>query len=212
MSMILKSLIALASTGFFVVLAEIVRRRTHLHRELTRKIAHIGVAVAVSIWPFYLTWGYVQLLAVLLLLGIMAAKYFHLTPSIHGVRRKSYGDALFALAILGVATFASSPAVFCAAILHLGLADGIAAIVGTKWGKGHEYYVLGDRKSIPGSVAFFIVSLLILIGFNIWALHPASITTIIVLPFIATLFENIGLKGADNVTVPMLVVIALSSF
>lgn len=210
--MFIKSLIALASVGFFVVLGELVRHYSSLHRELTRKVVHIGAAVAIAVWPFYLSWGTVNVLALILLVGVLVSQRFNLAGAVHNIRRKSYGEPLFALAILGVATFAPSPAVYCAAILHLGLADGLAAVTGTIWGKKSQYRVLGDRKSVVGSATFFITSLLILIGFNIWALNPVPMLAVFILPFIATAFENIGLRGTDNITVPMLVVIVLSSF
>lgn len=209
--MIIKSLLALASVGVFVLIAELIRAKTHAHRELTRKIAHIGAAIAISVWPFYLSWGAIQVLGIILLIGVLISIRFSLAPSIHNVRRKSHGEWLFALAILGVAAFANSPAAFCIAILHLGLADGLAAVIGTMHGKNNEYHVLGDRKSRIGSLTFFATSIVLLISYNIWGSDPISGVAVVTVAFFATILENIGLRGTDNLTVPMLVVIALSS-
>lgn len=210
----MKSLIALGSVGIFVVLAEVLRAKTHVHRELTRKVAHIGAAVAVSVWPFYLSMDNISVLALILLLGVVISMRFKLAPSIHNVRRKSHGEWMFALAILGVAAFADSPATFCVSILFLGLADGLAAIIGTMHGKSNEYHIFGSRKSRVGTLTFFAVSVLLLISYNIWSADPLaqiSGTAIIMVSLLATLLENLGLRGVDNLTVPMLIVISLSS-
>ncbi|MGB4758439.1 MAG: hypothetical protein WBP26_00075 [Candidatus Saccharimonadales bacterium] len=212
--MILKNFIALASVGFFVILAEVLRAKTHAHRELTRKVAHIGAAIAVSVWPFYLSMNNINVLALILLVGVLISMHFKLVPSIHNVRRKSHGEWMFALAIMGVAAFADSPATFCVSILFLGLADGLAAIIGTMHGKGNEYHVLGSRKSRAGTLTFFVVSVCLLICYNIWTADPlaqVSAMAIFTIALFATILENIGLKGTDNLTVPMLVVIALST-
>lgn len=204
-------LLALLSVGIFVIAAEVLRSKTHAHRELTRKVAHIGAAVAISVWPFYLSLDAIKLLGVILLAGVLVSIFFKLVPSIHNVRRKSHGEWLFALAIIGVATFATSPGQFCVSILFLGLADGLAAIIGTMHGKNSEYHVLGTRKSRIGTLTFFVVSVILLLGYNMWSLDPISGSAVFAVALFATFLENIGLRGTDNLTVPMFVVIALST-
>ena len=209
--MFLKIVIALFSVGVPLLIAEMLRNYTQVHREITRKVAHIGTAIGISVAPFYLSWEVVRVLAIALLIIVVLALYFKWGHGMYSVRRKTNGEILFPIAVIGVSLLASSPAIFCAAILHLGLADGFAAITGTLWGKKHTYRVLGDKKSYVGTITCFLVSLLILIGFNIWSNDPVSWNIILLLPFLATFFENIGVRGTDNVTVPMVVVVALSS-
>lgn len=210
--MFLKIIIALFSVGVPLLMAEMLRKYSHLHREIIRKVAHIGSAIGISVAPFYLSWEVVRILAVALLGIVILALYFKWGHGMYSVRRKTNGEVLFPIAVIGASLFAPSPAIFCAAILHLGLADGFAAITGTIWGKNHTYRVLGDKKSYIGTFTCFFVSLAILVGFNVWSVDPISWGIILALPFVATFFENIGMRGSDNITVPMVIVLALSTF
>jgi dolichol kinase len=47
-------------------------------------------------------------------------------------------------------------------MLHVALADGFAAIIGTKYGRAWAYKVFGQTKTIIGSMTFWVVSLCIL--------------------------------------------------
>lgn len=210
--MIFKICIALFSVGIPLLLTFLLRKFTKLHPEITRKVAHIGASIGISVAPFYLPWETVRALALALFVIVALALYFKWGQEMYTVRRKTYGEILFPLAIIGVSLFAPSPAVFCVAVLHLGLADGMAAVIGTMRGKNNSYRILGGKKSRIGTLTFFMVSLLLLVSFNMWANDPVSWGIVALLPFAATFFENIGLRGTDNITVPMLIVIALGTF
>lgn len=205
-------LIALFSVGLPLLIAHLLHKHTKTAREITRKVAHMGSGIAIAVAPFYLPWETVRYLAVALFIIVALALRFGWGRSFYSVRRKTYGEILFPLAVIGVSIFAPSPAVFCVAILHLAVADGLAAIFGTLYGKKSEYKIMGYRKSWVGTTAFFIASMVLLVSFNVWALEPIPWGMIAVLPFVATLFENIGVRGADNITVPMVIVLALSTF
>ena len=92
-----------------------------------------------------------------------------------------------------------------AAILQMSLADGLAAVVGVKYGKGNEYHALGHVKSKAGTIAFFVTSLVILIAYGSVAKHPVGFAYLIILPLIASVAENFGAYGFDNVFVPLFI-------
>jgi phytol kinase len=84
-------------------------------------------------------------------------------------------------------------------ILIMGYGDGLAAVIGTKYGK----HKLKNGKSLEGSLTMFIASLvvsLVLLGISsvpnviIYSLAIASISTII---------EYFTTRGLDNLTVPL---------
>lgn len=206
-----KILIAMFSVGIFLLIGDWLQKHTNLHREIVRKVVHMGVAVAISASPFYLSWQTIQILAAALIIIVALALHFGWGSGMHRVRRKTHGEILFPIAVLGVSIFAPSPAAFCAATLFLGLADGLAAIIGVLFGKNNSYRVLGNRKSIAGTSAFLIAGFAIMIAYNMFATHPVPFAVLLLLPIFAAVFENIGLNGTDNITVPMLVIITLSS-
>lgn len=207
--MIAHAILALGSVGFFVVLAEAIGRfYPRLSRELTRKIAHIGIAVMVSVWPLYLDQPIIISLGVVLTLGVMVAAKLGVTSSIHGVTRRNYGDITFGLAVIVTALIAPTAAIFSAALLILGIADGLAAVIGTVWGKATRYRVFGDGKSIVGTLTFFVVTVCVLYGYHFLA---APLTTVAVLSIagVITFLENIGLRGTDNLLITVSVVVLL---
>ena len=84
----------------------------------------------------------------------------------------------------------------------MGYGDGFAAIIGGKYGK-NKFRVLGNQKSIEGSLAMFvfsfIVSLVILSIFN-----PANVILLsLVLASVSTILEAYSPYGLDNLTVPL---------
>lgn len=202
---------ALASVGFFVVLAEVIANfKPNLPREITRKIAHVGIAIAISIWPFYLDWLTIQILGVIITLAVIITIRFDLTSAIHGVARKNYGEVLFGIAIITAGMTAQSPAIFCVAILFLGLADGLAAVTGTLWGKTNSYRVFGDLKSLVGSATFLIAALMIVTGYSLATGHALPAYALIGIPLIATVLENVSIRGTDNITVPLVAIVCLN--
>ncbi len=128
------------------------------------------------------------------------------------VGRLSAGEYLYPLAIITLAILAPANWIFITAILNLGLADGLAAVLGTTYGKSSSYNVFGHAKSVVGTGTFFAVSLLI----SIWAVaygapSSADITwfALIYLPLATTAFENLSPWGTDNFTVPFVTYLIL---
>lgn len=194
-----------------LLFAEYLSRAKEIHAELTRKLVHIAVGAFVAFWPFFLGWGQIQLMSVGFLLVVFVSVRLNIFRSIHAVSRNIMGEVLFAVVVGTLALITEDKWVFMAAMLHLSLADGIAAIVGLAWGEKHRYTVLGEQRSWAGSSAFLITSFLILSSF--WILHDGSTSflTVLWLPFLATFVENASVKGTDNLTIPLLVTLVLSS-
>ena len=96
-------------------------------------------------------------------------------------------------------------------MLHLSLADGLAAIFGLAWGEDSMYKIMGRTKSLVGSLAFFFTSLAIMLWFSIFSHDGYSAVTVVWLPIMATVAENLSGEGTDNLVVPLLVALVLSS-
>ncbi len=97
------------------------------------------------------------------------------------------------------------------AMAMLGWGDGLAPIIGTRYGK-MKYHILSD-KSVEGSLAFlagsvfaglFFVHLIVPESFNVGK--------IVVIALIATIVEGVSPKEVDNLTIPFAVIVATTVF
>jgi phytol kinase len=191
--------------------AEYLSRSKEIHAELTRKIVHVAVGTFVAFWPFFLSWRSIQFLSLAFFLVVSLSIKFNVFSSIHAVKRSITGELLFAVVIGILALIVTNKWVFLAAMLHLSIADGLAAVVGLGWGDKNSYKVFGRTKSLAGSAAFFAASLCILIAYSIFAHSENSFLTFLWLPIVASISENLAVQGTDNLITPILVALVLTS-
>ena len=200
-------MLALTVIIVFVLLLinEIWWRKGHTHGEFSRKFVHITVGSFVAFWPFLLDWNEIKLLSLAFVAGVLLSKQIHLFTAIHSVQRPTRGELFFALAVGATALITQDKWIYMAALLQMSLADGLAAIIGTRYGNGNRYTVLGQAKSVYGTLTFFIASVVILVAFTNLSGQQLSPGFIVGLAVGASLFENIGVEGVDNLLVPVLV-------
>ena len=92
-----------------------------------------------------------------------------------------------------------SPQAASAGVMIMGLGDGMAAVVGTKWGK-HKYKVFKvGVKSVEGTFSMFVASFLV-----VYFLSPCGVLVALFVALFSSLVENISPSGVDNATVPIL--------
>ncbi|HVW23158.1 MAG TPA: hypothetical protein VHB51_01570 [Candidatus Saccharimonadales bacterium] len=195
-----------ASIGVLVLLLlnEAWWRTRQPHSELSRKFIHITVGSFVAFWPYFLTWNEIRLLSLSFLLVVVVSRYLQIFKAIHSVQRPTAGEFFFAIAV-GVLSFVQHhPHIYTAALLTMSLADGLAAIIGTHFGTRYRYKVFGSYKSFPGSLTFFIVCGLILVVYSHTTKYIAAYE-IDALAVGATILENLGAYGSDNLLVPLLI-------
>jgi dolichol kinase len=194
-----------------LLFAEYLTLKKNLHSELSRKFVHVTVGTFAAFWPFFLSWGQIQLLSVVALVGMIASLKFNLFKSMHNVTRTTYGEILSVAAVGILAFLVDDPWVFAAAMLHLSLADGLAAVAGLAYGQGNGYKVLGLAKSVAGTVVFFTISVVIMIGYLLFSGNQPQLATMLLLPLAATVAENLSGRGTDNLVSPLLVALVLTS-
>jgi len=194
-----------------LIFAEYLSRYKGVHSELTRKIVHVLVGVFVAFWPFFLSWRQIQLLSALFLVAVLVSIKLNIFNSIHAVSRNKMGEVLFAVIIGLLAFISTNQWVFAAAMLHLSLADGLAAVVGLAYGEGNSYRIMGRTKSLAGSLAFFFSSLAIMIWYVSFSGVQPSAVSVLWLPVAATIAENLSGEGTDNLVIPLLVALVLTS-
>lgn len=185
-----------------------------LRGERGRKLVHITVGSFVAFWPFFMSFRHIQVLSAAFLIAVLLSKKFHIFHAIHAVRRRTWGEIIFAVCIGVVSSVTTSKWIFTAAVLHMSLADGLAAIIGITYGKKNRYYVFGQQKSVAGSATFLVISVAIVLVFI--AQSPDGFQSMtfpfvaVCLPFMATILENLSILGTDNITVPLLVALTLT--
>ncbi len=182
--------------------------------ERGRKLVHITVGSFIAFWPFFMSFHTIQLLSLAFLAIVLLSQKFHIFHAIHAVKRRTWGEVLFAVSIGMIASLTTSEWIFAAAVLHMSLADGMAAIIGLTYGKKNRYKVFGQQKSVAGTSTFLLISTVIVVSFLATRSAGFQVLTfpfvVIWLPIAAAYLENISIMGTDNVTVPLLVVVTLT--
>lgn len=132
--------------------------------------------------------------------------------SLHGVGRRSRGAEYYPLAVFLVFVLTPGrPWLYLSAVLVLAVADAFAALIGSRYGV-IRYEVEDDTKSLEGSLVFLVIAFL--------AIHlptllltdlprPVTVLAALLVAALVTGFEAISLEGADNLFVPLAVVVIL---
>lgn len=204
-------LIAVVIVFALLVIGEFYWRKNIVHDEISRKFVHITVGSFVASWPFFMGWGQIQILSIAFVVTVALSKYLNLFQAIHSVQRPTVGELFFAAAVGLTTLITQDKYIFAAAILHMSLADGLAAIIGTRFGKKNRYKILGQTKSLIGTATFIVVSVLILGAYGLMAAVTLSPLVILVIAYGSAAIENVGLYGSDNLLVPLLVAAVLAS-
>lgn len=182
------------------ILTELCIKKLRLDPDFTRKIAHVVAGIITFFTPYYLTRWEIVSIGVIFSIVLIFTKAFKLIPSIHSVQRKTLGEIYFPLGIaLSAFLFLPNQMIaFQFGILVLGISDAVAALVGIPLGK-HVYKILGNKKSLEGSVAFLIATCLIL------AIFAGSFNlTFLGIGILLTLVEFLLVFGLDNLILPVL--------
>lgn len=205
-------MLALVTTVLIVLTILLINEwwwRGKNHGEVSRKFVHITVGTFVAFWPFFLTWDQIRLLSAAFVIVVLLSQRLDLFRAIHSVQRPTYGEVLFAVAV-GLLTFVTQdPVVYAVALLHMGIADGLAAIMGVTFGRTTTYTVFGHKKSLIGTAIFFVCSLSILFAFTVYR-DIAFAWTYVWLAVTLSVAENIAVKGIDNLLVPVAVGLLLT--
>ena len=183
-------------------------RRAGYGPELTRKIVHIGAGhvILLAWWMAVPTWTGIVAAVVCSIVALLSYR-LPLLPGIESVGRKSLGTFFYAVSMgLLVGWFwpLSQPQYAAIGILTMTWGDGLAALVGQRYGQ-HPYQVWGEKKSWEGSATMFLASYAVCVSILLYVQGPiAAIWGVaLVAAAIATLLEAVSKYGIDNLTVPV---------
>ncbi len=74
-------------------------------------------------------------------------------------------------------------------ILIMGYGDGLASLVGRKWGK-HPFQIFQAKKSLEGSLTMFAASFAVVFGYLTYATGTASLTLCLLVSLVADLSRS----------------------
>ena len=194
-------------TVFLILMCSEIGWRRHLLKgELGRKFVHILVGSFVAFWPFFMSWTQIRVLSLAFLVVVIISDRLKIFKAIHSVQRPTFGEICFAL-VVGLLTLVTrSKGIYAAALLQMSLADGFAAVVGTRYGGNNKYHLLSHTKSVVGTLAFIATSAVILAGYSAFSVHgPLTLSQAAIGVLGAAALENIGLFGLDNLIVPLFI-------
>ena len=182
--------------------------------ELARKIVHIGVSNWFFIYYFCFEspfWAIVGLAVFAVINFILTATGVFSAVVGNSVAKRSWGVVYYPLSIILLILFVKwglgSKVDLGCALLGMGYGDGLAALIGQRFGKKKVFS--GSKKTLMGSVTMLLVVALVVIGLKMcfgtalawWALVLCSLG----IGLAACLAEAVTPLGLDNVSVPIVV-------
>ncbi|MEZ4653162.1 MAG: phosphatidate cytidylyltransferase [Candidatus Eisenbacteria bacterium] len=191
-----------------VGLAEALRRSGRISFDLSRKIIHVGVGtwIVPTVLLFERAWAAALPPAIFVLLNL-ASRRLGLVRAMEEEAGDNRGTVLFPLSfvilILLFWNLEGGRAALAAGILVLAWGDAAAALVGRRWGR-HRYRVGTGWRSIEGSIAMFVLSVVAIIAVGFWVgASPYPFPIILLAAAVATLLEAGSRWGMDNLLVPL---------
>ncbi|MFK0730021.1 MAG: diacylglycerol/polyprenol kinase family protein [Gloeotrichia echinulata HAB0833] len=185
-----------------------VKRFANDDPEIIRKIVHIGTGNVILLAWWLDIPAIVGITASIVASVVTLLSYrFPILPSINSVGRQSLGTFFYSVSfgiLVAYFWYLQQPQYAALGILVMTWGDGLAALIGQRFGK-HKYKVFGGQKSWEGSLTMtlvsYIVSNLIFLGVqgNIWQTWVISLIVAVV----ATGLEAVSFLGIDNLTVPL---------
>lgn len=189
--------------GYVILLLVISEKVLNKYPSFSRKFLHIMVGNILFILPLFTSRWVMALLAaapfiiVTFLMSPSSPFKFkdRISTSGHGLGLVYYSISWAVLALI----FFDQPWIIAVGIAAMSYGDGMAALIGKKYGK-IKYNICGDDKSLEGSLTMFLVLTVTLWIVLTYYAVPAQPMVIASVALVATIFEGVTPKGLDNLT------------
>jgi len=204
----MKVALIILSSSVIIAGVEILKRKYSLPTFLTRRITHIGTAIVAGIAPLFVTRNELVIVCMIFAVVLLLGRRSGLFSAIHSVERHTFGEVYLPLGVAATALLflPQNLLAFQFGIFIMGISDALAGLVGEVFGK-HSVTIFGNRKTLEGSVAFFISSLLLTILFNpLWGYQ------LVLFPLVLTIVEILLVFGLDNLLLPVVAAYLIQIF
>ena len=198
---------AVAAWLGLVFLASEILHRFKQDPELVRKVVHIGTGhvLLIAWWLQIPTWLCVSA-GVTFTAIALASHHTNILPMLNDVGRKTYGVFYYALSITVLVglLWDHHPQYAVIGVMVMSWGDGMAALIGKRFGK-HTFIYMGNKRSLEGSLAMFVTSLIVMLGIfaSGHSLSAHDIGVAIPVAAIAAMLEAFSPGGTDNLSVPL---------
>ena len=190
---------------FSIFLISVVFKKFNKNsKEITRKIIHIGIGPLIPIAQLLK----IDQISALIFTGVVSLMVlinygYKIFPTIEDVERKSYGTLFYCLSLFILISlfWNKDPFSLITGFFIMTFGDGLAGLIGKSFNSS-SWIFLKQRKSLLGTVAMFITSLIVVctIGYIQQNNFYYSYFTV---AFIATILEQFSVLGIDNFIVPI---------
>lgn len=204
--MSLNLMIFISFSASFLIINELIKRKFLFPVYVTRKVAHIGAALIACATPYFLSREEIILLSILFTAVLLSTRPTKFFSSIQAINRDSLGELFLPLGVIICAWFFLPDNVksFQFGVLIMGISDGLAGLIGEKFGK-HYFNFVRSRKSIEGTCVFFITSFILTSMF-----FPVFDYRVVLIPLILVVVEFFLEYGLDNLVLPVVAAYLIS--
>ena len=174
-------------------------------KELNRKIIHIGTGPIIPIaWWLQISTSIAITISISITICLALNYQLKILKEVENVNRKTYGTIAYGLSIsiLFSLFWPTNPAAMSLGVLVMSFGDGFAGLIGSQF-KSKKWKILGQEKSIFGTLAMGIVTGVVIIIIALATHTSITIVQLMLMIAIAIGLEQIGPYGIDNITVPI---------
>lgn len=198
-------------------IAELLRRWRGYKSSFTRKVIHIGVGM--MSWGLHFLfdnpWFFIGTAVAFMLINLLDWR-FGFFASMASSDRSNLGTVYFPFAAAVVAfLFWDQPPLMVAALMPLTWGDGMAPVIGQAYGR-REYHVHNHRRTLEGSIGFFVACFLFT-WLALWVMGGlpeispmAAVFPALVITIATTIMEAVSIWGIDNLTVTAVAILILT--
>jgi phytol kinase len=187
--------------GIVTVLEKILR----LSKETTRKMVHIGAGHALFIMYMFIQSKYYAagVMILFVILNYISLKS-NLFATMETKERKTFGTVYYPISMVLqiLALYNIDKAALGAGVLAMAWGDGMAAVIGSKYGR--TKFV--GQKSIEGSVAAFFFSFLAIFLYFVLYIRMSvvvALTRSLLYGTVTAVIEGLTFGDLDNLLVPL---------
>lgn len=196
--------------GAVLVFAKVFEK---IGKEVSRKFVHIALGnwwiIAMC---FFENWIWASILPFLFIIINYISYKKDLISVMERDKKDGLGTVYYAISlfIIAIVTFGiiNKPEIGLCSIFIMAYGDGFAAIIGKKI-KSLEYKIGDTKKTLAGSATMFLISFLIIAIYLCMVNSPLWFIKSLVISLVLTIIEAVGIKGTDNIIVPIVSMLLL---
>lgn len=192
-------LIFIAISSMLLVAVEVLKRKSIISNNASRRLAHMGAGAVNIAAPIFVSYSAIVFVNIVFAGVLLAGRNTDLFSSIQTTNRKTFGDVYFPLGIIAAAVvlLPDNVSAFQYGVAVMGFSDALAGLIGERWGR-KSISIFNNSKTLTGAIVFYISSLVITFIFA-----PQLLLIIFVLPLILTAVEFYLVYGLDNLVLPI---------